>query len=292
MPMASAPRIVGQLEGVVGAEPGRIDTGVLGQAGEQRGGPQEVDEVAGVLAVAAERHPAAPAHQLGVAPGARHALAEAQVGPRAGGDRGAGAEEGVDLVVVEVDGVGDEHVRSEHAEVVEVDERDAGRCGPGRRRRRRPTARGGTSARSPGRGPARWRRRRARRTSGRGRRGSPSRSPGRPAGTRRARAAWRSSTSGAGAANGPSSTSQPHVPTVPRMPTAAMPAATRSGWATVPASIVVVMPLVTASTQASVADSSSSSAVCAACTGTAQREDRLAGGRGRRGSTSGSGGRR
>ena len=37
-----------------------------------------------------------------------------------------------------------------------------------------------------------------------------------------------------------------------------------------PASIVVVIPLVTAATQASVADSSSSSAVCAACTGTAQ----------------------
>ena len=45
-----------------------------------------------------------------------------------------------------------------------------------------------------------------------------------------------------------------------------------------PASIVVVMPLVTASTQARVAESSSSSPVCAACTGTAQREDRLAGG--------------
>ena len=56
---------------------------------------------------------------------------------------------------------------------------------------------------------------------------------------------------------------------VPRTPTAANAAATRSGWATVPASIVVVMPLPTASTSDSVAVSSSSSAVWAACTGTA-----------------------
>ncbi len=37
-----------------------------------------------------------------------------------------------------------------------------------------------------------------------------------------------------------------------------------------PASTVVVIPLVSAATSATVADSSSSSAVCAACTGTAQ----------------------
>jgi hypothetical protein len=99
-----------------------------------------------------------------------------------------------------------------------------------------------------------------------------------PAGNASSTAAWRSSTSGAGAANGPSSTSQPHVPTVPRMPTVVMPAATRAGWATVPASIVVVTPWVTASTQARVAESSSSSPVCGGVHGHGPGEDRLAGG--------------
>ncbi len=93
-----------------------------------------------------------------------------------------------------------------------------------------------------------------------------------PGGSPSSRADCRSITSAAGAAYGPSSTSQPHVPTVPRMPTAVMAAATRSGWATVPASTVVVTPWVTASTQARVADSSSSSGEWWACTGTAQEK--------------------
>ena len=42
--------------------------------------------------------------------------------------------------------------------------------------------------------------------------------------------------------NGPCSMSQPHVPIVPRMPTACIALATRSGWATVPASTTVVTP--------------------------------------------------
>ena len=64
----------------------------------------------------------------------------------------------------------------------------------------------------------------------------------------------------------PSPTSRPCPACRPR-PCRPRPA---SGWATVPASMVVVTPLVTASTQARVAESSSSSPVWAACTGTAQ----------------------
>ena len=60
------------------------------------------------------------------------------------------------------------------------------------------------------------------------------------------------------------------LPIVARIPTVATAAATRSGWATVPASTVHVTPLVTASIAPRVADSSSSSPVWAAWTGTAQ----------------------
>ena len=55
---------------------------------------------------------------------------------------------------------------------------------------------------------------------------------------------------------------------VPRTPAAIMPAATRSGYATVPASTTVVTPLRRLSTAVMVAVSSSSSGVCAPCTGT------------------------
>ena len=48
----------------------------------------------------------------------------------------------------------------------------------------------------------------------------------------------------------PSATSQPHEPSVPPTPTRRSAASTRSGWATVPASTVNVIPLVTASTSA------------------------------------------
>ena len=95
----------------------------------------------------------------------------------------------------------------------------------------------------------------------------PSTSP--PAGQRSTTARWRSSTSSAGAANGPSSMSQPHVPIVPRSADRlhARPRR-RSGWATVPASTTVVTPFCTDSTAHSIADSSSSSGVCAPCSGT------------------------
>ena len=86
------------------------------------------------------------------------------------------------------------------------------------------------------------------------------RRPGAPAPRRRARRTDRP--------RRPNPTSRPCPACRPR-PCRPRPAA---GCATVPASIVVVTPWVTASTQARVADSSSSSAVCAACTGTAQEK--------------------
>ena len=94
----------------------------------------------------------------------------------------------------------------------------------------------------------------------------PSTSP--PAGWASITAAWRASTSSAGAANGPCSMSQPQVPIVPLIPAAPMPAAARSGWATVPASTTVVTPLARFSTDDSSADSSSSSPVWAPWAGT------------------------
>ena len=96
----------------------------------------------------------------------------------------------------------------------------------------------------------------------------PSTSP--PAGCAASTSLCRSSTSCAGAANGASATSHPQVPTVPRTPTATMAAATRSGWATVPASTSVVTPQRALCAAVSVADSSSSSGVCSACRGTDQ----------------------
>ena len=62
--------------------------------------------------------------------------------------------------------------------------------------------------------------------------------------------------------------SHPHVPIVPRMPAASMPATTRSGWATVPASTTVVTPLRSDSSAHSVADVSSSDGECSPCSGT------------------------
>ena len=60
-----------------------------------------------------------------VAPG--HALPEAEVRPRAVGDGDVAGHDDRHLLVVEVDGVGEEHVGSEHAELVEVHERSMAR---------------------------------------------------------------------------------------------------------------------------------------------------------------------
>ena len=86
-------------------------------------GAIDVDRVAGVLAVAAERDAAAVVEQPGVVERARHALPESEVGPRARGDRGVVVEELIDLVIVDVDGVRDEDVWTEHPESGEVVDR-------------------------------------------------------------------------------------------------------------------------------------------------------------------------
>ena len=70
----------------------------------------------------------------------RHALAVVEVGPRARGDRRAGAAQQLDLLVVEPHRVGQQQVRAEDAEAVEVDDRahaGAGQVGRGIVARRR-----------------------------------------------------------------------------------------------------------------------------------------------------------
>ena len=79
-----------------------------------------------------------------------------------------------------------------------------------------------------------------------------------PGGKASSTAAWRSSTSATDPLKGWPGTSHPHVPTAPRMPDTSMAAPTRSGWATVPASITVVTPLRRLSEQDANADTSSS----------------------------------
>ena len=134
----------GQRQAVVGRQAERIDGAVADQTDEQRGGAQDVDRVAGVLGVAPERDPGAAGQQLAVASGGGESLGQAQVGPRARRDRGVGAHHDVELVVVEMHGVGHQHVRAEHAQLVEVDERTATRCARDSWRHRRRAATCGT----------------------------------------------------------------------------------------------------------------------------------------------------
>ncbi len=213
------------------------------------------------------------AQQLAVPAGAGDSLRQSQVGPRARGDRVSGAQHDVDLGVVEVHGVGQQHVRAEHAELVEVHaedgarfaqvaggvpvvrrhvEREAGAALAGQLARaddqlvahqvvadqRHPALHQAAGAAGRGRSRRRWR----------------GRAPRRPE-----------------PAKGTSSTSQPHGPSVPASPTASTAlGTTRSGWATVPGLDGARDAVGDAPRRAPrVADSSSSSPVWAACTGTA-----------------------
>ena len=119
--------------------------------------------------------------------------------------------------------MGEQQVRSEHAEVVEVHDRAAARCGRGSARGRTTWARGASSCDVPS---SRARSAAPASSSSEARSWPtsvthPSTSP--PAGKRSTTARWRSSTSSHGAVNGPISMSQPHVPIVPRTPAASTP---------------------------------------------------------------------
>ena len=179
----------------------------------------------------------------------------------------------VDLLVVEPHAVCEQQVRPEHAEIVEVHHRPLAGArevalGVGRRGRevhrhvrahlagevgRAGEQRVGREVVADERDPAldeaasRVRRRR-RRADGR----APRRS---------------------GAANGPISMSQPHVPIVPRTPTRASPSRRWSGYATVPASISVVTPFCSDSTAHSSAVISSSCGGVRAVQGNRPLED-------------------
>ena len=125
--LADRPRAAdrGQRQPVVGGQAERVDGAVAGKADEQRRGAQDVDRVAGVLGVASERQSRTAGQQLAVPSGDGETLGQAQVRPRARGDRGVGAHHDVELVVVEMHGVRHQHVRAEHAQLVEMDERTA-----------------------------------------------------------------------------------------------------------------------------------------------------------------------
>ena len=70
---------------------------------------------------ASQPRPAAhPFVEVGVAPGSSHPLAETQVRPRAIGDGSPGAQQDVELGIVDVDAVGHKDMGAEHAQVVEV----------------------------------------------------------------------------------------------------------------------------------------------------------------------------
>ena len=86
----------------------------------------------------------AAGQQLAVPAGDGETLGQAQVRPRARGHRGVGAHHDVELVVVEMHGVRHQHVRAEHAQLVEMDERTATRSLRGSWRDRRRAATCGT----------------------------------------------------------------------------------------------------------------------------------------------------
>ena len=110
----------GQLEHLMGAEPGRGEAGVAGQPGRQRRGPEDVERVARVGRVAAQCHAAPALDDLRVTAVRRDSLPEAQVRPRAVGDRGGGVEDQLDLAIVEPHAVADEQMTAEHAQIGEV----------------------------------------------------------------------------------------------------------------------------------------------------------------------------
>ena len=104
-----------QLERKVRTRRSRIGIGVLRHAREQCRSPQHVDLVAGVLAVAAKRQPAAAGDELGMPTGPAEALAQAKVGPRARCDGDVVAEQRVEFGIVEVDAVREEQMGPEHS---------------------------------------------------------------------------------------------------------------------------------------------------------------------------------
>ena len=266
------------LERVVRAEARRIERLVLRDARRERGDAQRIERVGRVLrnrsrARCARRGDAA--RRGGRA--RRHALAEAEVRPWRVGDRSRRAQHDVALGVVEMHRVREQHVRTERAEPIEVHERTntAAREIGDRVARRRRDVEGETGAAVHGRAPTR--RPGARRDI----RSWPT-SVTHP--STRVVAAQRPIESRAGdrapprAAPRTGRRRRPNPTCRPRRASlrVRIAAATRSGCATVPASTMVVMPLVTCSTHDSVADSSSSSPVCCAWIGTAHVEDRLA----------------
>ena len=106
---AAAPRDRGQLQRGVGAERSPARRSLASPAAaRRRAARRRASPAFSASQPSATRPPRSTISAW--RPAARHALAEAQVGPRAVGDADVPIEHDVDLLVVEVDGVGDEHV--------------------------------------------------------------------------------------------------------------------------------------------------------------------------------------
>ena len=112
----------GEFEGLVRPEGQRVHLHVACEPCRNCGYVQHVDHVSSVRGVAAECHPSAAGTDLCMASDARHALAEAQVCPRAVGERSAGVQHGLHLCIVEPHSVRHHAVPSEHTELLQVQE--------------------------------------------------------------------------------------------------------------------------------------------------------------------------
>src|SRR5215469_1162525 len=91
--------------------------------GQEVGGMEHIRRVAGVVGVTAQGDPAAAAHELTVPAVPSVTLGEPQVRARAGRDRGSGADNRLQLIVIDMDGVSEHKARSQHPEPVQVHDR-------------------------------------------------------------------------------------------------------------------------------------------------------------------------
>ena len=131
MPIASAPRMVASASAVVGGErrTGRTrGPGPARRTARRRAGCRPRRRRSRSRSPSAIRPPRRSSSPWRPAPVKPWPAAGRPTGRR---DRGVGAQHDVQLLVVEMDGVGDQHVRPEHAELGRGARAAGGRCGPG-----------------------------------------------------------------------------------------------------------------------------------------------------------------
>ena len=113
----------GQGESIVRAGREGIFGAIASETDEERCRSQDVNRVAGVLGVATKGQTSAAPQQFVVTIGADESLGQPQVGPRTRSHRRVVGQHRFHFVVVEMHPVGDQHMRSEHAELIQVNER-------------------------------------------------------------------------------------------------------------------------------------------------------------------------